>query len=212
MAPTQSRSSGLFSGLVLISVGTLLLLHLNGHLQLGMFFRRWWPLLIVFWGAVKLYERTVGRRFGGSGGGVITGGEVVLILGMLALLGTVVAVDYTKEKFGGMAMEESGDSHEFDVEVAPVAVPPNAHINVHLGRGDLSIHGSDNPQIRVSAKTNVRSWSDTEADRLAKPVSLEIVKNGDAYEVRPKGYDLSNGSFSLDLELAVPRKSAVTTK
>ena len=212
MAPTQSRSSGLFSGLVLISVGTLLLLHLNGHLQLGMFFRRWWPLLIVFWGAVKLYERTVGRRFGGSGGGVITGGEVVLILGMLALLGTVVAVDYTKEKFGGMAMEESGDSHEFDVEVAPVAVPPNAHINVHLGRGDLSIHGSDNPQIRVSAKTNVRSWSDTEADRLAKPVSLEIVKNGDAYEVRPKGYDLSNGSISLDLELAVPRKSAVTTK
>lgn len=211
MAPTQSRSSGLFSGLVLISVGILLLLHFNGHLQLGKFFIRWWPLLIVFWGAVKLYERTAGRRFGGSGGG-ITGGEIVLVAGMLALLGAVVAADYTKEKIGGMAMEETGDNHEFDLEVAPVPVPPNAHINVRLGRGDLSIHGSDNAQIRVSAKTNVRSWSDREAERMSKPVGLEIVKNGDAYEVRPKGYDLSDGRISLDLDLAVPQKSTISTK
>ena len=89
---TQARSSGLFSGLVLISVGALLLLHNYGHLDLQGFFGRWWPLLIIFWGAVKLYERTVGRRFGGSDGGGITGGEVLLVLGMLALLGSVVGV------------------------------------------------------------------------------------------------------------------------
>ena len=33
MASTQSRSSGLFSGLVLISVGVILLLHNYGHLE-----------------------------------------------------------------------------------------------------------------------------------------------------------------------------------
>ena len=68
MATTQSRSSGLFSGLVLISVGALLLLHNYGHLELGRFFTHWWPLLIIFWGAVKLYERTVGRYFGRADG------------------------------------------------------------------------------------------------------------------------------------------------
>ncbi|MGB9446844.1 MAG: DUF5668 domain-containing protein, partial [Candidatus Acidiferrum sp.] len=70
MPPTRSRSSGLFSGLVLISVGILLLLHNYGHLELTDFFTRWWPLLIIFWGVIKLYERTVGRRFGGAGGGI----------------------------------------------------------------------------------------------------------------------------------------------
>src|SRR5215469_7300963 len=96
---TRPRSSGLFSGLVLTSVGVLLLLHTYGHLDLNDFFGRWWPLMIIFWGAVKLYERTAGRRFGTGDSGRITGGEIVLVLGMLALLGTVVAVDYVKGKF-----------------------------------------------------------------------------------------------------------------
>ncbi len=78
MPNARPRSSGLFSGLVLISVGLLLLLHNYGHLDLSTFFTHWWPLLIIFWGVIKLYERTAGRRFGGSGGG-ITLGEVMLV-------------------------------------------------------------------------------------------------------------------------------------
>src|SRR6516225_3019046 len=85
MARTQARSGGLFSGLVLLSAGILLLLHNYGHLDLHEFFTRWWPLLIIFWGIVKLYERTVGQKFGGGGGGISTG-EVLLVLGMLALM------------------------------------------------------------------------------------------------------------------------------
>ena len=57
MANTQSRSSGLFTGLVFISVGLLLLVRNYGHIDLGRLFWHWWPLLIIFWGAVKLYER-----------------------------------------------------------------------------------------------------------------------------------------------------------
>ena len=70
MAHTQSRSSGLFSGLVLITVGVMLLLHNYGHLDLRHFFKHWWPLIIIFWGVVKLYERTAGPRMGGTVGGV----------------------------------------------------------------------------------------------------------------------------------------------
>jgi len=54
---TPARSSGLFSGLVLISVGLLVLLH-NYAPGSARFFGHWWPLLIIFWGAVKLFERT----------------------------------------------------------------------------------------------------------------------------------------------------------
>src|SRR5271155_5040314 len=117
MATTQSRSSGLFSDLVLLSVGILLLLHNYGHLDLSRLFVHWWPLLIIFWGAVKLYERTLGRRFGRADGGAITSGEVALVLGMLALLGIVVGVDYTKEKVAGLGIDVAGgDSYSFDLD------------------------------------------------------------------------------------------------
>lgn len=211
MARTQTRSSGLFSGLVLISVGVILLLHTFGHLELRHFFGHWWPLIIIFWGVVKLYERTVGPRMGGTVGGVgITSGEVLLVVGMLVLLGIVAGVEYGKQKIGDMV--DVGDSFSYDIEVAPKTIPANARVFVHNGRGDISVRSSDDTVIRVSGKTGVRAWNETDADRMGKPVSAEIVKNGDSYEVRPVGYDTSDGRISVDLEVSVPKKSALTVK
>lgn len=207
---TRPRSSGLFSGLVLISVGVLLLLHYYGHLDLGEFFWQWWPLVIIFWGAVKLFERTVGRRFGAADGGRITGGEIVLVLGMLALLGTVVGVDYTKEKIGDVV--EIGQPFSEDVDVAPQTIPANARVLVRSGRGDISVRASDGQDIRVTAKRTVHAWSESEADRVGKNISVEIAKNGDAFEVRPKGYDLSDSRISMELEVVVPKKAPLTVK
>jgi len=207
---TPARSSGFFTGLVLLSVGILLLLHNYGHLDLQLFFRRWWPLIIIFWGAVKLYERTAGRRFGRSDGGGITSGEILLVLGMLALLGAVVAVDYGKEKIGEVA--DVGDSFSFDVDVAPKKIPANARVLVHNGRGDISVRGSDDDQIRVTAKKQVRTWGESQAARMAEPVTVDIAPNGDGFEVRPGGYDLSDSRIAVDLEVAIPKKSVLTVK
>jgi len=210
MARTQARSSGLFSGLVLLSAGILLLLHNYGHLDLHEFFTRWWPLLIIFWGMVKLYERTVGQRFGS--GGTISAGEVFLVLGMLALMGMVVAVDYGKEKLGDTIEDIRGDNYAFDLDVSPKEIPPNAHVVVRTTRGDITVRPSDDAEIRVTAKKNVKTWSETEAGRIAKPVNVEITKNGDIYEVHPTGYDLSDARIRVDLEVSVPKKSTLTLK
>jgi DUF4097 and DUF4098 domain-containing protein YvlB len=210
MAGTRSRSSGLFSGLVLISVGALLLLRNYGYLDLSSFLSRWWPLLIIFWGVIKLYERTLGRRLG-QGSGAITGTEVLLVAGMLALMGIVVAVDVTKERLPGL-IEPSGDSHEYDVDVSPKTIPAKVPVTVRNVRGDITVRGSDEQQIEVSAKKNVRAWSDGEADRMAKPINVEISQNGNAYEVHPSGYDTGDQRISVDLDVSVPKKSAVTVR
>jgi len=211
MAGTRSRTSGLFSGFVLISVGTLLLLHNYGHLDLSEFFTRWWPLLIIFWGVIKLYERTVGRRFGGSGGG-ITAGEILLVLGMLALMGIVVAVDWGKTRMGVDLADVSGDNYSYDLDVSPKAIPANAPVTVRNIRGDITVRAADTSQIEVSANRKVKSWSESEADRLSKSVNVEIVQNGNSYEVRPTGYDTSDPHISVDLDVTVPEKSALTVK
>jgi len=210
MAPARSRSGGLFSGLVLISVGILLLLHNYGHLELSSFFTRWWPLLIIFWGLIKLYERTVGRRFGGSGG-AITGGEVLLVVGMLALMGIVVAVDVGKEKLGGI-IEVPGENFEYDLDVPPKTIPPNSQVLVHNIRGDITVRASDQSQIQVSAKKNVRAWNDSEAERIAKPVNVQITQNGGNFDIHPTGYDASDARITVDLDISVPQKSPLTVR
>jgi hypothetical protein len=212
MANTQPRSSGLFSGLVLITVGVLMLLHYYGNLDLGEFVKHWWPLIIIFWGLIKLYERTVGRQFSG-GGGAITAGEVFLVFGMLALLGIVVGVDYGKKVVGDNWEEIQGDTYSFDdIEVPSQTIPIGARVNIRVGRGDVTVRAADGQELSVVAKKSVRTWSETEAHHLEKPVKVVAVKNGDAYEIHPDGYDLSNSRVNIDLEIDIPKKSPVTVR
>jgi Putative adhesin/Domain of unknown function (DUF5668) len=207
MAGIQARSSGLFSGLVLISVGVILLLHNYGHLELSAFFRHWWPLLIIFWGLIKLFERTVGRQFGG---GAITGGELLLVVGMLALLGIVVAQEYVKTKVEDLDI--GGDNFSYDLDVKPKEIPARAHILVRAFRGDITVRGSDDAQIRVTAKKNVKTWSEAEAHRLAQSVTVGISQNGDGFEIHPAGYDTSDNRISVDMEVSLPKNSALAVR
>src|SRR5258706_13570826 len=97
---TPARSSGLFSGLVLISVGFLVLLHNYVHLDLHGFCGHWWPLLIIFWGAVKLFDRTAGRRFGGGDSGRVTGPAAGFAGAMGALVGSLALACRTQRRVG----------------------------------------------------------------------------------------------------------------
>src|SRR6201987_2473731 len=90
-SPARPRTSGVFSGLLLIIVGVLILLHNYGHLQLGDIFRHWWPLIFIFWGASKLYERTLAQRQGRTAGW-ITPGEVFLVIGLMIVVLGVITV------------------------------------------------------------------------------------------------------------------------
>jgi len=207
MAGNPARSSGLFSGLVLISVGAILLLHNYGHLELSAFFRHWWPLLIIFWGVIKLFERTMGRQFGS---GSISAGELLLVFGMLALMGMVVAQEYVKNKVEDLDI--GGDSYSYDLDVSPKVVPAQTHILVRAIRGDITVRGTDDNQIRVTAKKNVKTWSENEAEHLARPVTVEIAQNGDGFEIHPAGYDSSDNRIGVDMELTVPKKSLLAVK
>jgi hypothetical protein len=212
MANARPRRSSLFPGLVLISVGVLLLMHNYRGYNIGQFVHHWWPLILIFWGAIKLYERTAASRSGDPGSARITPGEILLVLGLLSLLGIVVAVDYGKQHLPGGDWDVGiGDRFEFDLEVAPMPVPADARITIRNGRGGISVHSSEEPQIRVSGKKNARGWSETDSRKLADRASVEIVQNGDGYEIHPTG-STGDSRVSLDLEISVPKKSLLTIR
>jgi DUF4097 and DUF4098 domain-containing protein YvlB len=210
----RPRSSGIFSGLVLIVIGLLFLLHNYRGFEFHDVFRHWWPLIIIFWGVLKLYERTSSPSLE-PGAARITAGEIFLILGLLALVGVVIAVDAVKEKFPGTHIE-LGDfgrnSYDYDLEVAPKSVAANARINVRGTRGDITVRASDEPEIRVTGKKNVRAWNDGDAQKVAERASVEIVQNGDGYEIRPSGSNSGDSRLGFDMEIAVPKKASLTVR
>jgi hypothetical protein len=206
MAGLRPRGSSVFSGLVLIFIGLLFLLHNYRGFELTGIILRWWPLILIFWGAIKIYERTANARGVQPGASRITSGEVFLMLGLLALVGIVVGVDQARRRLPGMdEIDIGGEAFASSIDVAPKPVPANARVTVRGGRGDITVRASDTPEIRVAGKVNVKSWSESGAKKLSEQVSAEIVQNGDGYEVRPTG--AGNSHISVDMDITMPKKA-----
>src|SRR5260370_36124081 len=131
MARRRHRGSGVFPGIVLITVGSLLLLHNYRGMELGDVLKHWWPLALLFLGLIKLYDRTVASRSDDPGTARITGGEILLVVGMIVLLSAVVIGDYVKNGIdhGGIHIPVSGDAYPFHCAVAPKTRPPNPLIS-----------------------------------------------------------------------------------
>ena len=211
MANLRRRGSSFFPGLLLLFVGLLLLLHNYRGVSIGEVIGHWWPLILIFWGAIKLYERMAASRAGDPGAAKITGGEVFLVLGLLSLLGIVVGVDYFRENVPG-PIRKWGNSFDFDLDVAPKDVPGDARITIHNGRGSISVRPSDESQIRVSGKKNAKAWNESDAQQAADRVGVEIVKNGDGYEIHPSGVSAGDSRISFDLDVMVPKKASLTIR
>jgi hypothetical protein len=212
MANGGRPHGSIFSGLVLISIGTLLLLHNYRGLEIDSVLYHWWPLLLIFWGAIKLYERTAGARSGDPGAARITSREIFLVLGLLTFLGIVIAIDIGKQKLNIDFGDFSGDSHDFDLDITPKTVPPNARISIRNGRGDVSVRASDEAEIRISGKKIVSAWSESDASHIAEAANVQIVQNGDAYEIVAPGFDTASSRVAVDLDISVPKKAALTVR
>jgi DUF4097 and DUF4098 domain-containing protein YvlB len=187
-----------------------------GHFSFGEFLRHWWPLIFIVWGLVKFYERTVAQRQGRTGGW-ITAGEIFLVVGVFCLVGVVVIVDLVRDKvdrqggWKGIGIDV-GDDFNYDLDVPSLSVPPNAHVQIALPRGDVTVRVSDEPQLSVSGKKKIRSWNEGAAEKLAENVKLKVSKEGDSYIVRPDDASQGDSRFSFDLEVGVPKKADVSVK
>jgi len=211
MANLGRRGSSLFPGLLLLFVGLLLLLHNYRGLGIVHVLGHWWPLILIFWGAIKLYERTTANRSGDPEAARIRGSEVFLVLGLLSLLGIVVGIDFGRQELPGR-VREWGNSFDYDLEVAPKSVPADARIAIRGGRGNISVRSSDEAEIRISGKKNARAWNGNDARQIADRAGVEIAQNGDGYEIRPTGGSAEDSRISLDLDVAVPKKSSLTIR
>src|SRR5215475_1682020 len=81
LPPPRHRS--LAGPLVLIIIGTVFLLatmRVLSVVRLAQLFAKYWPLLLILWGVIKIIEHQQARRQGTRASGIGSGGVLLIVL------------------------------------------------------------------------------------------------------------------------------------
>ncbi len=72
--------------------------------------------------------------------------------------------------------------------------------------GDLTVHGDDGSDIKVTGHKTVRAFSHSDADRANKETNVHLVREGDSLVLRADEPAHSGMlSISTDLDIVVPK-------
>lgn len=215
MSNGRVRYGSVFSGVILILAGVLLLLHsYYPGFEIWRVFSRWWPLLLIFWGLVKLYERNAARRAGDARSGNVTGGEVLLVIALLLLAGAVGGVDWIRSHHDIVDLSDigllRGNPYLFTEEIPAKTVAAASHISISQGRGDVTVVSGDTAEIRVLVKKTAYAGNQQEGKLAADRVHVEIADTGSGnYEIRPSAPQVSGNRVEVELEVHLPKQASV---
>ena len=212
--PQQPQRSSIFAGLLLILLGALFLLHRYiPELGIGHLIARYWPLLLIIWGIAKLVDHLSSQRTGRARPSVLSGGEAVLLMLLVVVLGWIWVVDYIHMKHPQLEIDGIGlFSHRHsDTEVIPSqSIPAGAQVTVQTGHGDLTIHAGDVNEIRVEVNKSGSAPNESSARARMKEVRVVIEHSAGAYLVHPVDQDRAGGNVSVDLDVELPKNVSLT--
>jgi DUF4097 and DUF4098 domain-containing protein YvlB len=195
---------------VLIAVGLGFLLTTMGVFQwemLGPLFARYWPLLLILWGIIKLFEYQQAQRAGTRPPGIGVGGIFLII--MVIFVGLAVT-GLMRVNWRGLGMDESdfpwfGQTYTFDDQVEQ-DFPAAATLRVNNERGAITVSASDGPKLRIVVHKRLNGSSQGEADRKNEKTSPQINSSPSLVTVDVK---TQSGADRVDMDIYVPRKAPI---
>ncbi len=211
------RRASLVAPLLLIGIG-LLFLARNVFPELPMldYLAKYWPLLLVVWGGLRLIEilfwAASGRplpRFG------VSAGEWVLVvflcflgISLHAVRGFSNWLPGSRLELGGL--EIFGESYDFPLSAErPAGKTPR--VVIESFRGNARITGADVQTVKVTGHSTIRSLDQASADRANQEAPLQLDGDPNEIHIRPLQNRVSgsNRRISADLEIVVPRGSTI---
>src|SRR5207248_2154523 len=216
MAPRPRR---FFTGpVVLIALGVIFLLgnmHVITWRSLGEWFARYWPVLIIVWGVIKLLEYYQAQREATRPSGIGVGGVFLLLF--LILTGLIAThashvdwralgdeVDIVDSQFPWAG----GNSYNFDDRLEQ-SFPAGGTLRVVSDRGGVTVNPSDEPQIRVVVHKHVAADNEEESKKIDSQTRPTISVAGNLVTVNANTTGAGEHSVSSDLEIFIPRKAPV---
>lgn len=211
------RRGSVIGPLILIGLGVLFLFrNLWPEVPLVDLISRYWPLLLIAWGAIRLIEIlfwAITRKPLPRNG--ISGGEWALIF-VICIIGATMYTAHNAPSWfpTGRAWRRvvvnMGES--YDYTLAPVEKPcsQNCRVIIENFRGNAKISGSSGNLVKANGQETVRSFQQSEADQANKQTPLELVQQGDSIIVRTNQDKVSDRvQPNADLDISVPQGSSI---
>jgi DUF4097 and DUF4098 domain-containing protein YvlB len=213
------RRGSLVGPLLLIGIGALFLArNIFPDLQLLDYLARYWPVLLIVWGGLRLVEILVwtamSKPLPAQG---VSGGEWVLVIFLCVFGASLHAVRGFSSwlprsgiELGGL--EVFGQSFEYPVS-GEAATSKTPKIVIESFRGSARITGADVQTVKVTGRNTVRSLDQPTAEKANREAGFDV--SGDANQVVIKtnqGRISGNLRITADLEITVPKGSSVTAR
>lgn len=199
---------------VLILIGVFFLLGNMGVIEwhnLGYWFSRYWPALLILWGAIKLIEYQQASRTGVRSPGIGAGGVVLVVFLVMAGLSAHEAYKWDWHGWCDdsdvQGLPWCGHSFSYTDDLQNT-FPAGGSLHVENQRGAVNVTSGDGNQIRVSVHKRINADRQQQADDWNRSTRPEITVTGQVVTVR---VNTSGGdhSVSTDLDISIPKKASV---
>jgi DUF4097 and DUF4098 domain-containing protein YvlB len=205
--------------LILIVLGGLFLLRNFGYtIPLSQHFAKYWPVLLVLIGLVRLAEfyaahnahRVVPRMGGGT---------VFLLVLVIAAGVSLSAAFHDRNAINWGSVRDNvdmdddlmhlfGSQYTYDGELTR-AIPAGGAVRVHCDRGNITVSNWDQPQVKVVYHKRIFAGSQGEADSTNQATVPRMQVEGTTIEVQGNTEGAGAKGVASDMEVYVPLKADV---
>lgn len=212
MNGARKRGRSIFAGVLLVVLGVLFLIDIYyPQVRLGHLIAVYWPVLLIVWGAAKVFDYLMAQRRGEPRPPALSGGEAALIIVLIVVLGGFVIRDWVRERIPRVNFDvpEFGPSYSRSESLPPQTLPPNSQLAIDLGRGNITAQGHGGDELLIAARKKVWGLSETSADRQMDDAQVRVDNFGGMYQIRPIFGRGTRGQASVDLTLQVPSSANI---
>src|SRR5579884_333164 len=214
---TEVRYRRSFAGpIILILLGVVFLLGnlrvLTWH-SLGLFFAKYWPLFIILWGVVKLFEYYQAQREGLRARGIGVGGFFLLFFIVICGLAASESTKVNWQEIGdqiqiGDDFPLMGNSYDFNDELQQV-FPTGASLKVASDRGNVVVNAWDQNTIKVTVHKKVVTNDEKDSKRIDEQTKPIISVADNVVTLNANTMAAGQHGVSSDLEIFIPKKAPV---
>jgi len=209
------RRHSLAGPIVLIILGVIFLLgnfHYITWASLGYYFSRYWPVLIILWGLVKLVEHLRDQRQGLPSRGIGAGGVFLLII--LIVCG-LAATSAHHVNWGAVQNEMDldgdftglfGNTYSFSQNLEQ-PFPAGASLRVVSDRGDVTVNSWDQDKIKVVVSKKLVAANQEESQKIDQETQPVITAEGGVVTVNANTGAGGNHAVESNLEIWAPAKA-----
>ncbi len=200
--PFRSVAGALF----LVIIGSLFLIHnFRPDLIQWRFLGKWWPVLLILWGVIRLVE-----NLSGSGRRGLRGGELFLLI-VLVLVGVAISygprIQLPEAEPEDMPFMETADASQ---ELPPRNLEPGAVVRITTAMGDISVDASgDEKQLRVLVRKTGYAMSQDDARSQAAGAKVNVQQSGRDVSLEAESQGRSDNTTRVSFEVHLPRNVAL---